>query len=78
MGVKSVPQSRRYRWCEIHNKRGWWDQEAADAAVARLVERDHGETDRLMVYPCGVRAGLHVGHKPGAPALDRVTRAGES
>lgn len=79
MAATVLPQNRRYVWCEIHNKRAWIDQTAADAAVARLVARDAGERDRLNIYPCGIRAGLHVGHKPGAiAALDRLQRAGEA
>lgn len=79
MAAKSVPMSRRWKWCEIHSKRAWTDQAAAEHAIARLVERDHGQTDRLNVYPCGIRDGFHVGHTPGAiAALDRIQRAGEA
>jgi hypothetical protein len=69
-----TPPSRRFRHCVRHNKRGWLDRAAAEAARAAMP--DAADMD---IYACWVTPELlHIGH-PGKAviALRRIERAGE-
>jgi len=70
-----IPISHRWRHCQRHNKRGWLDRAAAEAARAAIP--DAADMD---IYACWVTPELlHIGH-PGKAviALRRIERAGEA